>query len=141
MRAKPITFLIVDDDDVDRQAIERALLDIKISNPTEHAKDGVDALEKLRGENGYDKIDAPLMILLDLNMPRLGGLGFLEELSKDETLKDIQTIVLTTSDSDQDIISAYKYNIHGYVVKSDLQASLQEVFEELDTHCTIVAAA
>ena len=95
MRAKPITFLIVDDDDVDRQAIERALLDIKISNPTLHAKDGVDALEKLRGENGQDKLERPLMILLDLNMPRLGGLGFLEELSKDAALKDIKTIVLT----------------------------------------------
>lgn len=140
MHVKPVTFLIVDDDDVDSQAIVRTLWDIKISNPTQRAYDGVEALEILRGENGRVKIEGPLMVLLDLNMPRMGGLEFLEIVNGDETLKDLQVMVLTTSDRDQDIISAYKYNICGYIVKSDLRDSLEEVFQELDAHRTIVAA-
>ena len=140
MRVKPVTFLIVDDDDVDSQAIERALWEIKISNPTQRAKDGIEALELLRGGNGHTRIEGPLMVLLDLNMPRMGGLEFLKTVGEDEALKDLQIIVLTTSDRDQDIISAYKYNIYGYVVKSDLRDSLEEVFQELDAHRTIVAA-
>lgn len=140
MRGKPVTFFIIDDDDVDFQAIERALWDIKISNPVARAKDGVEALEMLRGENGRDLLDGPIMILLDLNMPKMGGLEFLKTINADKALKELQVMVLTTSDSDQDIISAYKYDIYSYIVKDDLRDSLREALEELDAHRTIVAA-
>ncbi len=141
MRAKPVTFLIVDDDDIDCQAIERTLWDIKISNPVRRARDGVEALDILRGENSQKKLKGPIMVLLDLNMPRMGGLEFLQELEKDNAIEDVRVMVLTTSDTDDDIIGAHKHNIAGYIVKSDLKESLREAFEDLDSHKTIVMAA
>ena len=96
MRGKPVTFFIIDDDDVDYQAIERALSDIKIINPVARAKDGVEALEMLRGENGHNALEGPMMILLDLNMPKMGGLEFLKNINEDKALKEIGSFHLDT---------------------------------------------
>ena len=95
---KQVTIFIVDDDDVDVLGIERALKKLRIANPTIRAKDGIEALELLRKK----AIAKPYIILLDINMPRMGGIDFLKELRADDDLCGSVVFILTTSSDDQD---------------------------------------
>jgi CheY-like chemotaxis protein len=111
------TILLVDDDAVDVAAIRRAFRKLDIVNPIALARNGIEALEMLHGENDHAKLEAPLLILLDLNMPRMGGIEFLEELRADPELRRTLVFVMTTSAAEEDREHAYEYNIAGYVVK------------------------
>jgi CheY-like chemotaxis protein len=97
--------------------VQRAFKKNNINDPLHVANDGVEALAKLRGE-GTDKITpSPRLIILDINMPKMGGLEFLEELRKDNQLRYLTVVILTTSNDERDIKAAYQYNIAGYIVK------------------------
>ncbi|PCI45110.1 MAG: two-component system response regulator [Moraxellaceae bacterium] len=134
-----VSLLMVEDDDLDATAITRAFKKLRIANPLIRAKDGVEALEYLRGENGRTKIAKPYMILLDLNMPRMDGIEFLAELRKDSTLSNSVIIVLTTSAADKDKVAAYDNHVAGYVIKSDLGSSFLEVIQLIDCYWKIVS--
>lgn len=138
MNGKTATLLIVEDDELDLMGIQRALKELKINNPMARAKDGLEALDMLKGQNGHEKLSKPYIILLDLNMPRMDGVEFLEAIRKDENLKRSVVFVLTTSDADTDIMRAYNYNIAGYIVKSDAKESFKEAISLLDAYWTIV---
>ncbi len=134
-----VTLLVVEDDDLDAMAIKRTFKKLKVANNLVRAKDGVEALEYLRGENGKDKIGKPFMVLLDLNMPRMNGIELLQTLRMDDELKDSIVFVLTTSATDKDKVAAYDNNVAGYIVKSDIESSFLEVIELLDCYWKIVA--
>lgn len=138
MNGKTATLLIVEDDELDLMGIQRALKELKINNPMARAKDGLEALDMLKGQNGHEKLSKPYIILLDLNMPRMDGVEFLEAIRKDENLKRSVVFVLTSSDADTDIMRAYNYHIAGYIVKSDAKESFKEAISLLDTYWTIV---
>jgi len=87
------TILLVEDDRVDAMTVKRAMKEINITNPLEIARDGEDALAYLRDERN----ERPCIILLDLNMPKMNGIEFLNILKQDPVLKRIPVIVLTTS--------------------------------------------
>ncbi|MGD0102851.1 MAG: response regulator [Rhodopila sp.] len=112
-----MTILLVDDDKVDAMAVRRSFRDLKIGNPIIEARDGIDALERLRGENGQQKVASPCLVLLDLNMPRMGGIEFLQELRADPLLSRTLVFVMTTSSAKEDRTRAYGHNIAGYIVK------------------------
>jgi CheY-like chemotaxis protein len=112
-----VSILLVEDDEVDVMAVKRALRDLKVANPLFHAKDGIEALEILRGENGRELIPRPYLILLDLNLPRMNGLEFLKELRQDPDLHRSIVFVMTTSAADEDRFRAYDQNVAGYVLK------------------------
>jgi CheY-like chemotaxis protein len=114
---KNATILLVDDDQVDALALTRAFRAKNIRNPIVRAKDGIEALELLRGE-GRPAIPAPYIILLDLNMPRMSGIEFLEELRTDAVLGGTVVFVLTTSGTEEDRKAAYRNHVAGYVQKS-----------------------
>lgn len=137
--AKTVTLLIVEDDEFDKLSMERTLEDMRVSNPIRHAKDGIEALEILRGENGHEKLEAPYLIFLDLKMPRLNGHGFLKEVRSDDELKDATIFIFTSSDKDEDIKSADEYNVAGFIMKSDMRASFEEAAESLGLGWSIVA--
>lgn len=88
-----IRILLVEDDEVDVLAIQRALKKKRVVNALAVAKDGIEALEILRGENGHQVLPRPHIILLDLNMPRMNGLEFLEVIRADPTLHDWKSVV------------------------------------------------
>lgn len=137
--AKEVTLLVVEDDDVDAKIVARVFKKLKIANPTFRAKDGIEALEYLRGENNKEKIKNPLMILLDLNMPRMNGLEFLDEIRSDPGLRRSVVFVLTTSASDKDKLAAYDRYIAGYIVKAEIKKGFLEILELLDCYWKIVA--
>ena len=113
-----VNIMLVDDDSVDVMNVQRAFKKNNITNPLSVAHNGVEALDALRGTNGAQKIDPlPRIILLDINMPKMGGLEFLKNLRADPALKNISVFIMTTSSDDKDRIEAYNYNVAGYIVK------------------------
>jgi len=133
-----VTFLVVDDDDIDVELLQRAFRKLKIANPIVRAKDGLDALDVLRGTGGREKLQPPFIILLDINMPRMSGLEFLDELRRDESLRRAIVFVLTTSDDDADILKSYEMNISGYVVKARAGRSFEQALTMLDHYWRVV---
>jgi CheY-like chemotaxis protein len=112
-----VTVLVVDDDKVDRMAIKRSFKALKIANPIVEASDGINALDMLRGQNGCEKVRHPCLVLLDLYMPRMGGIEFLEEILPDSELQHMLVFVMTTSLDDEKWARAYAKNVAGYVPK------------------------
>jgi CheY-like chemotaxis protein len=112
-----ISILLVEDDEVDVMNVKRAFKKNNITNPLFVAGNGVEALEMLRGEGEQELVPRPRIILLDLNMPKMGGIEFLTALRQDEDLKSITVFVMTTSNEDRDKVEAYKLNVAGYIVK------------------------
>ena len=115
-----VNILLVEDDEVDAMAVQRAFSKHGIENPITVACDGVEALEYLRGENGKARFPRPYLILLDLNMPRMNGIEFLQELRSDPKLRSSLVYVLTTSDDDRDKTAAYNNVVAGYILKSEV---------------------
>ena len=131
---KHVTILLVEDDDVDAKSVKRAFQKLKIINPIVRAKDGAIALELLK----EGTVSKPYIMLLDLNMPRMGGLELLTELRRDEDLKNSIVFVLTTSKDDEDKLAAYDQNIAGYIVKEKLQHGFDELVKLLDHYWRLV---
>lgn len=138
MNGRDVTFLLVEDDEVDVMGIQRAFEKLKIANPLVVAHNGLEALVVLRGEDGVEKLNKPYIILLDLNMPKMNGIEFLDEIRKDPDLKSSVVFVLTTSSHDVDRVSAYERNVAGYMVKAKPLESFMEAMSMLDHYWRVV---
>jgi CheY-like chemotaxis protein len=134
-KTKAVTILLVDDDDVDAMGIERALKKLKIANPMIRARDGIEALALLQKP---DCIELPYLILLDINMPRMNGFEFLDQIRKNPALSSSVVFVLTTSDDDEDKISAYQKHVAGYIVKKKVEDGFVPLIDMLDHYWRIV---
>lgn len=135
---QPVRFLIVDDDQVSVLAIKRALKKLKIINPVQVARDGREALDMLRGAFGEDSDLPPYLVTLDLNMPRMNGFEFLEEVRNDPSLQRLVIFVLSTSDAPADVAHAYDNNIAGYIVKDNLGDSFVKALDMIDCFAKVV---
>ncbi|MBT2970027.1 MAG: response regulator [Candidatus Thiodiazotropha sp. (ex Ctena orbiculata)] len=112
------TILLIEDDRVDIMTVQRALQKNNVSNPLHVARTGLQALDMLRGTNGVLKINPlPALILLDLNLPKMSGIEFLQELRKDAELSSLHIIVLTLSNEPKDRAAAFEYEVDDYIVK------------------------
>lgn len=129
-----ITLLLVEDDEVDALGVVRALRQQSIANPVVRAHDGVEALEMLRS----NEVARPFVVLLDLQMPRMNGLEFLEALRTDPDLEDTVVFVLTTSRARDDISATYHHQVAGYFVKDDVGQVFFDVINVLDGYWKIV---
>jgi CheY-like chemotaxis protein len=130
--------LHVEDDELCIMGLVRAFKAAKIANPVSSAHDGIDALEMLRGTNGRVRFPRPYLILLDLNMPRMGGVEFLKELRKDEDLKKSIVFIMTTSGADEDKVKAYNLGVAGYILKTNPANAFLEATALLDTYWRVV---
>ena len=133
-----VNILLVEDDEVDVMAVKRALKELKIANPVFRVADGIAALEILRGENGKGPLPLPFIILLDLNMPRMGGLEFLDELRGDPILQRSIVFVMTTSTAEDDRFRAYDRHIAGYVLKSSCARTFLEAVTMLEHYWRVI---
>jgi len=138
MTGSPVTILLVDDDKVDSMAVKRSFRELRIANPVVEARNGIEALEHLRGQNGSARVPAPCLVLLDLNMPRMGGIEFLDELRRDPALQRTLVFVMTTSAAAEDRMRAYDKNVAGYVLKHRPGQSFLDSISMLEHYWRIV---
>lgn len=136
--SRTVNVLLVEDNDVDIAGVRRAFVRHKIANPIVVAKDGLQALDILRGTSSGAPLGRPYLILLDLNLPRMSGIELLEALRRDPMLKDSIVFVLTTSESNEDKLASYDFNIAGYMVKSAIGEGFIRLVELLDSYWRIV---
>lgn len=104
--------LLVEDDTVDAMTVMRSFKELRISNTVEHRVNGMEALDYLRQTDVK-----PCLILLDINMPKMNGIEFLEKLKEDEELRKIPVVMLTTSNDDRDKMESYNLGVAGYMLK------------------------
>jgi CheY-like chemotaxis protein len=112
-----VTILLVDDDKVDTMAVRRAFQALKFSNPVIEVRNGIQALERLRGGDGQEKLPWPYLVLLDLAMPRMGGFELLEIMRDDPELRRVPVFVMSRSAETEDRLRAYDMNIAGFIPK------------------------
>lgn len=129
-----VSILLVEDDDIDAQGMKRAFKKMRILNPMTRVRNGLEALEALN----TDSVAKPRIVLLDLHMPKMSGIEFLEHIRNDDTLHDTIVFVLTTSKSEEDMTAAYKQNIAGYIVKTELDTSFQQLVNLLTSYWRVI---
>jgi CheY-like chemotaxis protein len=117
MNADLISVLLVDDDPGDVLLIREAFAEHKVSNELATVNDGVEAVRYVRGEGEYAGRERPDLVLLDLNLPRKGGIEVLAEIKGDPALATIPVIVLTTSEAEEDILRSYQLHANAYITK------------------------
>jgi CheY-like chemotaxis protein len=129
--ARPITILMADDDEEDRDLTGEALQRAHLSNEIRYVGDGQELLDYLRGEGRYgeggDDAPTPGIILLDLNMPKKDGREALAEIKADPRLKTIPVVVMTTSRDEEDVIRSYDLGVNSFITKPVTFGSLVEV--------------
>ena len=120
MTTEPVIFLVEDNDDEAELTI-LAFRETQLSNSVVRVRDGVEALDYLFGRGSYegrDLNDLPTVVLLDLNLPRLGGLDVLKAIRADEHTRYLPVVVLTSSDEESDRLAAYSHFANSYVRKT-----------------------
>jgi two-component system response regulator len=115
--ARPIDILLVEDNPGDADLAREALEQSKISNNLYVVEDGIDAMAFLGQSGKYADMPQPDLIILDLNLPRMDGREVLSEIKKDDNLKRIPVVILTTSKADEDVIESYNLYANCYVTK------------------------
>ena len=118
MTANPVSILLVEDDYLDIMNVERELKKLNINLPLHVARNGREALNMLRGEGGATKIlPKPSVVLLDINMPKMNGIEFLEIVRHDPEFRDLNVFIMTTSNEESDRLAAQNLGATGYIVK------------------------
>ena len=113
----PIQVLLVEDSPGDVRLTQEAFLRASMSIELSVAVDGVEAMAFLRREAPHTKAKRPDLILLDLNLPKMDGREVLANIKSDHSLRSIPTIILTTSDSEVDIVKSYQLHANSYLTK------------------------
>ncbi|MFC4018778.1 response regulator [Micromonospora sp. GCM10011542] len=129
---QPVRILVVDDDPGDVLMIEEALADSDVDKVIDVVSDGEEAMEFLRSEGRHVGARRPDVILLDLNMPRMDGRQVLGEVKRDEDLRTIPIVVLTTSNADTDIVGSYTLQANAYVTKPIDLDDFNDVVHRID---------
>lgn len=128
---KPI--LLVEDDQVDIMTIIRALKEIRVGNPLVSKENGEEALAHLHDADN----EMPCIILLDLNMPIMNGIEFLQKIKQDDQLRRIPVIVLTTSEEQLDKVNSFNLGVAGYMAKPVDYRQFVEMMRSIDLYWTI----
>jgi len=136
---RPIRIMLVEDDPGDQKLIQMSLLNQKIANEVFITESGEEALEYLSAcKAGDNETPVPELILLDLNMPGMGGKEFLRRIKGDGELDTIPVVILTTSDSEQDVLDSYKLHASGYIKKPVNLQDFHEVMSALEDYWFVI---
>ena len=130
--SKPVTILLVEDDEIDVKALQWAFEKLKIANPLVIARDGVEAWEMLQ------ELPRPYLVISDINMPRMNGIELLRKIRASQNTHDAIVFMLTTSNDEQDKIDAYNLNVAGYMLKSDMGTSFTRAISLIDNYWKVV---
>ncbi len=133
--------LLVEDNEDDIALIKRALRQANIANELVIARDGIEALEYLNSEGafeGHDLDEHPALILLDLNMPRMGGLEFLRVIRDTPRTQLLRVVILTTSSNEEDVINGYRLGANSYIRKPVDYDRFAYIMEQLGVYWLVL---
>jgi len=116
-QAQPVEILLAEDNPGDVKLTEKALERGQVLNNLHVVNDGVEAIEFLHREDEYADAPRPDLILLDLNMPRKGGIEVLEAIEDEPSLSRIPIVILTSSEAEEDIVQSYDLHANAYLTK------------------------
>ncbi|MHC4091588.1 MAG: response regulator [Planctomycetota bacterium] len=135
------TILLVEDDSNDVLLIQRAFSKAKLANPLQVVEDGDEAVAYLSGQGPYadrERSPLPVLMLLDLKLPRKSGFEVLEWLRQQPRLKRLPVVVLTGSKETKDVDKAYDLGVNSYLVKPVTATGLVEMVKALDLYWFIL---
>jgi CheY-like chemotaxis protein len=125
-----VKILLVEDDLVDVMAVRRASADLELGQNIIHVGNGQEALDYLSNESQ----SFPHLIILDINMPIMDGVEFLQHKIKDDKISAIPTLVFTTSNAELDRHKCYNLNISGYMVKPIDYQEFKLMYKDLSSY-------
>ena len=137
-----LPILLIEDDDVGVMTVRRAFRSNNVTNPLYAVKNGLEALDFLNRRGVYAATGAaprPGLLLLDLNMPLMSGIEFLQARHENASLRTIPAVVLTTSSSDEDLQRCYDLGVSGYIVKPVRFAAFVEALRTVNLYWTLCA--
>jgi chemotaxis family two-component system response regulator Rcp1 len=129
---RPIEILLVEDNPGDVRLTQEALRESRILNELSVVGDGASAIDFLERRGAYASAPVPDLILLDLNLPKLSGRDVLARIKSHDEWKVIPVVVLTTSDSQKDIHTAYSLHVNCYVTKPLEFQPFMEVIKQIE---------
>lgn len=127
--------LLIEDNPMDVDLTKRAFTRRKLTNPIEVARDGAEALEWIEKWDSGSPI--PTVILLDLKLPKVDGLEVLRQFKAHPKYRVIPIVVLTTSEEDKDVKTAYQLGINSYIVKPVSFEKFVQVAEHIDLYWAV----
>ena len=127
-----INILLVEDDPGDVALIEESFASLGINVALQIVNAGDEALAFLRGQPPYAGLTQPDLTLLDLNLPRMGGLEVLEEIAADPALRGVPVVVFTSSSSPRDITLSYRHGANCFITKPDDYSSYRGVIDSIE---------
>ena len=142
--SNPIEILLVEDNPSDAELTIRALKKNNLANDIKWVKDGAEALDFLFGKGKYltrSTENQPKVILLDLKMPKVGGLEVLTEIRKDDDLKSIPVVILTSSNQEKDVVESYELGVNSYIVKPVEFEKFSQAIKEVGFYWLVVNEA
>ncbi|MCB0807002.1 MAG: response regulator [Bacteroidales bacterium] len=132
--------LLAEDNDNDVELTLNALKDANLANRVDVVRDGVEAMDYLlyRGKYESRKRENPIVVMLDIKMPRMDGLQVLKNIKENPELKNIPVVMLTSSSLDKDIIESYSSGVNAYVVKPIDFAEFQTAVNHLGVFWALI---
>jgi CheY-like chemotaxis protein len=140
MTAKVKRILLVEDSEHDIELTLAALETHNVANEIDIARDGAEALDYLYRRGAFESRanDLPVVVLLDLKMPRVDGLEVLRQIKADPEMKKIPVVMLTSSREEQDLVRSYELGVNAYVVKPVNFAQFMESVKQLGCFWVVV---
>ncbi len=139
MNRTPAVILHIEDEELDKLLLERTFRRHGLEQSLDSVNDGEEALIRLRELTEQTTPAPPVVVLLDLNLPRMDGLRFLRELRQDPSLKTTVVFIITTSSRREDVEAAYALGISGYIVKSEAGTGFGALAELVDRFLATVS--
>ncbi len=132
---KPVPILVVEDSPDDADILEDAVQGARLANPVHFVEDGAQAVDYLEGNGEYADREAhpfPGLVILDINLPKLNGLQVLEKIREADATKDLPVVMLTVSNSDEDVLRSYELETVVYIQKPVTADNLAAVVQSLE---------
>ena len=132
MDIEPMKILLVEDNQADIRIIQEVFKDFKIKPQLYISQDGIEALNFLNKKGKYKNMPDPDLMLLDLNLPRKNGRELLKEIKKDINLKNMPVIILTTSNTEEDLLNMGKLKANSFITKPIEFDEYKKVLEDIE---------
>ncbi|MFN8488017.1 MAG: response regulator [Caldilineaceae bacterium] len=136
---REIRILLVEDDEVEVEHIVRSFRQRHFTSQVICVNEANEALKLLRGQEGHSPLPRPYVILLDLHLPGISGLEFLQSLRQDAQLKASTVFLLTASASEQEVRKAYGLGVAGFILKDKAGEYYQHLIQMLECYLMLVS--